>query len=461
MSERGQWGSRLGFVLAAMGSAIGFGSISRFPMNVANNGGAAFLILYAATMILVGIPMLVAEFSVGRSAQRNTVGAFKHLEGNARTPWRGAGAFFFVFAGFFLSWYSVAAGWVLRYTWASFTGGYFADPSGYLFDTVEGPDALLWHFLAMTLTFLVLTTKVSKGIERLNLVLMPALFAIILGLVVYAATLPGGAAGYAFYLDPDFSRITVPVLAAVVGQAFFSLGVGMGAMLTYASYLPRGASLAKNATIISLSTLAFATVAGLMVFPMLASFGQLGTGAAGLDLIFGPLAQAFATMGRPVGLVVGSLFFVAVFFAAFTSAVSLAEPAIAYAVEERGVDRRRAALIVCALIYTGGVVAALSTEVLALEGGAVTDAGVILGGLLLAIYVGWRTPRDVARARMDESDEGWRLSSFMYPVVRYAMPVVLGTLLLFSVLGTPCALTGGAPGGGLVDAFFGVRALGC
>ena len=461
MTERAQWGSRLGFVLSAMGCAVGFGSISRFPMNVANNGGAAFLVLYTIVMLVVGIPMLVAEFSLGRSAQKNTVGVFTHLEGDRRTPWRFAGAFFFLFAGFFLSWYSVAAGWVLRYVWASLTGAYFADPSAYLFETVEGPDALLWHFLAMVLTFVVLTTNVAKGIERLNLVLMPTLFLIIVGLAVYAATLPGGSAGYAFYLQPDFSRITVPVLAAVVGQAFFSLGVGMGAMMTYASYLPRGASLTKNATIISLSTIAFATLAGLMVFPMLASFGQLGSGAAGLDLIFGPLAQAFASMGSPVGILVGLLFFVAVFFAAFTSAVSLAEPAIAYAVEEKGVDRRRAALVVCALIYTGGVVAALSAETLALEGGALTDAGVILGGLLLALYVGWRTPVAVARARMDESDEGWKASRFVLPVVRWVMPGVLALLLLFSLLGTPCALTGGAPGAGLTDQVFGVAVLGC
>lgn len=456
---RGQWGTSVGFVLSAMGSAIGFGSISRFPMNVANNGGAAFLLLYALVMLAIGIPMLVAEFSMGREAQRNVVGAFDVLEGR-RSRWRLAGVFFFVLAAFFLSWYSVISGWVLRYVFAATTGAYGDDPAGYQFDALEGPDALLWHAVVMGLTFAVMTTKVSKGIERVNLWMMPALFLIIIGLAVYAATLGEIGPGYAFYLQPDFSRIHLGVFAAVIGQTFFSLGVGMGAMMTYSSYLPKATSLAKNAAIISASTLGFAFLAGLMVFPLLATYGLLGTGAAGLDLIFGPMAQAFVAMGAPLGPILGTLFFVAVFFAAFTSVVSLAEPAIAYVVEEHGVDRRRAALLVCALIYTLGIVAALSAETLAFEGGPFVDALLIAGGLVIALYVGWRTPATVARARID-AGTGPRFAWYVLPVVRYVIPVILIALLGFALLGTPCALSGGAPGGGLAAQLFGVRALGC
>lgn len=463
MSEesRTQWGSALGFVLAAIGAAIGFGSISRFPMNVANNGGAAFVLLYAVVMLLVGIPMLVAEFSMGRAAQRNTVGAFSHLTGDPRTRWRWVGFLFFTVAAFLLSWYSVASGWVIRYLVASATGGYFGDPDAYLYDTLEGGDALLWHAANMILVFLVLTTAISKGIEKLNLVLMPLLFLIVIGLVAYAATLPGVGPGYAFYLKPDFSKINLGVVAAVVGQTFFSLGVGLGSMMTYASYLPKRESLAKNATLIAVSTLLFAILCGFMVFPLLSSFGLLGSGVAGLDLIFGPLAYAFAAMGQPLGLIVGFLFFAATFFAAFTSAVALAEPAIAYVIEEHGLDRRRAALLVCALIYLFGVAAALSNRVLALEGGALTDALVILGGLLIALYVGWFSPAAVARARMDESEGGLRIARYAYPLVKYVMPVVLALLLVFSLLGTPCSLSGGNAGPGLTDALLGARVLGC
>lgn len=456
---RAQWATGIGFILAAMGSAIGFGSISRFPMNAANNGGAAFVLLYAVMMVFVGIPMLIAELSVGRDAQKNVVGAFSVLEEKPKTPWRAAGIFFFLFSAFFLSWYAVVSGWVLRYIFAAATGAYFEDPAAYQFDTLEGPDALLYTFLMMALTFIVLTTNVSKGIERLNLVLMPALFVIIIGLVVYAATLPGNAAGYAFYLTPDFSRFSIGLLAAVVGQTFFSLGVGMGAMMTYASYLPKEKSIAQSATIIAFSTLGFAFLCGLMVFPLLSTYGALGTGAAGLDLIFGPLAVAFAAMGQPLGLIVGVFFFLATFFAAFTSAVSLAEPAIAYTIEEHGVSRRRAALLVCTLIYVLGIGAAFSVDLLALEGGALTDAAVILGGLLIAMYVGWWSPAARARARMDQG-HGIKLGWYVYPLVRYVMPTVLLVLLLFSILGTPCAL-GGTAGGSLTAQLFGLPVFGC
>ena len=456
---RGQWATGIGFILAAMGSAIGFGSISRFPMEVANNGGAAFLILYAIVMIVVGIPMLTAEFSMGRRAQRNPAGAFEVLEGKRGTKWRLAGVFFFILAGFFLSWYAVIAGWVLRYIFGAATGAYAADPGAYQFDALEGPDALLGHLVVMTLCFLVLTTNVSKGIERLNLVLMPSLFLIITGIVVYAATLPGNGAGYAFYLKPDFSALSIPVFAAVIGQTFFSLGVGMGVMMTYASYLPQGKSLVKNATIIALSTLAFAFMCGMMVFPLLSTYNLLGTGAAGLDLIFGPMAQAFTAMGT-LGLVLGTFFFLAVFFAAFTSVVSLAEPAIAYVVEEHGAGRRRAALLVCTLIYGAGIMAALSVEVLSFEGGPFVNVMLLSGGLLVALYVGWRTPAAVARERIDEG-MGPKLGGVILPIVRYAMPAILIALLVFAILGTPCALTGGAPGPGLLAQLAGVRALGC
>lgn len=459
-ANRGQWATGIGFILAAMGSAIGFGSISRFPMNAANNGGAAFVLLYGIVMLVIGIPMLIAEFSMGRTAQRNVAGAFDVLEGRPKSRWRLAGIFFFVLAAFFLSWYSVISGWVLRYIFAATTGAYFEDPAGYQYETLEGPDALVWHLVVMVLTFLVLTTNVSKGIERLNLVLMPALFLIVIGLVIYAFTLPNVAEGYAFYLRPDFSSLSVGVFAAVIGQTFFSLGVGMGAMMTYASYLPREASLSRNATIIALSTLGFAFMCGLMVFPLLSSFGLLGTGAAGLDLIFGPMAQAFIAMGQPLGLIVGTLFFLATFFAAFTSVVSLAEPAIAYTVEEHGVDRKRAALLVCTLIYAAGIVAAFSVDVLAFEGGSFVDMLLIAGGLLVALYVGWRSPAHVARARID-SGAGPRVGAIVYPIVRYVMPAILIVLLVFSIFGTPCFLSGGTAGGGLLNQLTGATTLGC
>jgi len=460
-APRAQWNSRIGFVLAAMGSAIGFGSMARFPMNAANNGGAAFILLYAGIMLLIGVPMMVSEFSVGRSAQSNTVGAFKRLTGDRRTPWRAAGVFYFVLAAFFLSWYSIAAGWVLRYVFASATGAYFDDPTAYFTAAQEGPWTLFWHLGVMALTLVAVLGVVSKGIERLNLVLMPALFVIVLFLAIYAATRTGVAEGYSFYLKPDFGAVTLSVVIAAVGQAFFSLSLGQGAMMTYASYLPKSASLARNALTIAMSTLGFAFVCGLMIFPLLSSFGLLGTGKAGLELIFGPLSQAFAAMGSPLGNILGTLFFLATFFAAFTSAVSLVEPAIAYVTDEHRVSRRRAAVLVCALVYAAGIAVAFSIDLLNFEGGLITDAAVILGGLLVSLYVGWRTPAALARARMDEGDEGPRLAKVFHPIVRYVMPGILTALLFFTLLGTPCGLSGGSGASGLVEQLAGTGVLGC
>lgn len=457
--DRGQFGSRLGFILAAIGSAVGFGSIARFPMNAANNGGALFLLVYASIMLFIGIPMMVAEFSLGRSAQKNTAGAFNVLTGKPKTQWRYAGILFFCLAAFILSYYGVLTGWTLRYLVGSFSGAYFDDPDGYIRDTAEGPVALLWFAVTMVLTGAALTTKISKGIEKVNFIMMPALFAIIAGLAIYALTLDGVGPGYEYYLKPDLSAFTIPVFAAAIGQAFFSLSLAQGAMMTYASYIPKTTSLAGNATMISASTLTFATSCGFLIFPLLASFGYLNPETpAGLDLIFGPLAKTFAAMGTPTGQIVGALFFLATFFAAFTSAVSLAEPAIAYVVEERGIDRRRAAILVCGLIYLLGIAASLSGELLGLMANALTDASIVLGGLLISLYVGWFSPRAVAIERMDESEKGWRIGSLVYPMMRWVMPAILAILLVFQILGTPCELTGNKDHVGLIEqmvAYFG------
>lgn len=466
VASRGQWGSRIGFILAAMGSAIGFGSIARFPMNVANNGGAVFVILYGAIMLLVGVPMMIAEFSLGRSAQSNTVGVFKRLTGNPKTGWRGVGVLYFLIAAFFLSWYAVVSGWMLRAGFASITGSYFDDPGTFFGDVLEGGDALVWHFAVLLLTGIVVVRGISAGIEKLNLFLMPTLFLIIVGLAVYAFFLDNAFQGYAFYLNPDFSAISLAVVTAAVGQAFFSLSLAEGAMMTYASYLPKEASLATNALSISISTLVFATISGFMIFPMLAAFDLLGGGQAGLALILGPLPQAFAGMGMPIGNIVGSFFFFGTFFAAFTSAVSLTEPAIAFIAEEYGIARRKAAIFVVLAIYTAGIIPAFSQEVLNVEGGAITDMLVMVGGLLLAIFVGWVLPKRQAMDQMD-SGKGLRLGWYVYPIVRFVMPAVLSVLLFFIFAGTPCVLTGLDAAGnevanqGLLEQWFGLGLTGC
>ncbi len=471
-TERMQWASRVGFILAAMGSAVGFGSLARFPMNVANNGGAVFVVLYAIIMVLVGIPMLMAEFSLGRSSQQNTVGTFKHQTNNPRTKWRIAGWFWFIVPTLLLAWYAVVSGWMLRLAFASIAGTYFDDPGVYIANMVDGPGALLWALVVLALTGAVVVFGIAKGIERLNLVLMPTLFAMVIGLAIYAIFLPDSGPGYTFYMQPDFGDIDMSTIIAAVGQAFFSLSLAMGAILIYSSYLSKKSSLAENAIWVSGSTLVFAIISGFMIFPMLSAFGQLeaAEGEAGIGLILGPLTQAFANMsvdfGLAVGMAVGAIFFLAVFFASFTSAVSLSEPAIAYIVEERGVDRKRAVMIVMLVIFSAGIVAALHEPLLDFISGALTDVQVIIGGLILATFVGLKLAKRQAREQMDECESGLRLSWYAYPLVKFVMPAVLVVLLFFSVIGTPCGLTGGEPGLGVIEqisAFTGGDAslLGC
>jgi neurotransmitter:Na+ symporter, NSS family len=455
--ERQQWGSRIGFILAAMGSAVGFGSLARFPMNVANEGGAVFVVLYAFIMLLVGIPMILSEFSLGRSSQANTVETFSRQTGNPRTKWRIAGHFWWIVPSLLLAWYAIVSGWMLRLAFESMTGAYFDDPGLHIANMIEGPAALIWALVVLALTGSVVVFGIAKGIERLNLVLMPTLFLMVIGLAVYALFLPNSGPGYTFYLQPDFGAVNLGTITAAVGQAFFSLSLAMGAILIYASYLPKKSSLAENAFWVAGSTLVFATICGFMIFPMLASFGMLdeARGTAGIGLILGPLTQVFAQMGTDfglgVGIAVGTIFFLAVFFASFTSAVSLTEPAIAYFAEDRGLGRTRAVLLVVLVIFTAGILVAFNEVLLDFISGPITDVQVIIGGLILAIFVGYKIKKPQAISQMDECEKGLRLSWYAYPLVKFVMPIVLSILLFFSVMGSPCLLTDGAPGYGVIE----------
>ncbi len=315
----------------------------------------------------------------------------------------------------------------------------------------------------LVIVLVVVINQINKGIEKVNLVLMPLLFAMIIGLAIYAATLDNVGPGYTFYLNPDFSAVNLGVVTAAVGQAFFSLSLGIGSMMVYASYLSRQTSLASNAIMISVSTLLFAGICGFLIFPLLSAFGMLesSSGVAGLQLIFGPLAAVFTDMGSPLGQIIGTIFFLAVFFAAFSSAIALTEPPIAYAVEEHGIDRRRAAILMVGLIYLGAIIFSFSTNLLNYAGGKLTDISVLVGGIAVALYIGWFSPRAKARSRMDESDGGLKLSWYVYPLTRYVLPVVLIVLTFFAFVGSPCALSGGAPDQGLLMELFGWEALSC
>jgi len=427
-SHRERWSGRLGFTLAAVGSAVGLGNMWRFSYMTAENGGAAFVVLYVAMTLFVGLPVMLAELTVGRSARRSPIQALVHFGGPA---WKPLGALF-VAAGFvILSYYSVIAGWTVRYALEGLTVG-FPDDSGAHFEAIAtGIPAVLWHVAFMAVTALVVSRGIRSGIERVSVVLMPLLALLVIGLAIYAATLDGAAAGYAYYLQTDFREIvSFDVLKDAASQAFFSLSLGMGAMLTYASYLSREHHLPDESLMIAVSDFGVAFVAGLVVFPLLFALGlQEDVVASTVGALFITLPKAFATMG-PAGQVIGLLFFLALVMGALTSAISLLEVVVASVIDGLGWTRRRAAWLSAVAISVLGIPSALRLDVLGLMDQIGANVFLLLGGLFLSLMVGWgkRDPTpDVSVGA-----EGVRWFFLWRGLLRFLVPAVLAVVLVFA-----------------------------
>lgn len=398
MVARDAWGSRFGFVMAAAGSAVGLGNVWRFPYVAGSNGGSAFVLVYLAIVLSFGLSLVLAEMVVGRAAQRNPVGAFRALGGRG---WAGVG-YLGVFTGFvILSFYVVVAGWTLAYLVFTLTGRLDTTDAAALTETFNGFVGRSGAPVAYAALFSLATAGIvlggiGRGIERANKLLMPALFVILVLLVIRAVTLPGAEAGLAFILVPDFSKVTSQTLVDALSQAFFSLSIGMGTMLTYGSYLSRDINLPSSGLIVVLLDTLVGSLALLLVLPAVFSAG-LSPGA-GPGLTFITLPAVFAQM--PAGHLFGALFFALLLIAALTSAVSILEPTVAYFVDEHGSSRRRTVALTALACFVLGIPASLSF-------GALSDFKIFgrtwfdfvdflanslllpAGGLLTAIFVGW------------------------------------------------------------------------
>ena len=429
LAPREHWGSRLGFVMAAIGSAVGLGNMWRFSYLTAANGGAAFVLLYLSMTLFVGVPIMLAEFTLGRGAGKSPVLALAHYGG---TRWRPLG-WLFVASGFLiLAYYSVIAGWTMRYTLHGLLAGFGGDAAARFDAFATGGDAVAWHAAFMAITIVVVAGGVKGGIERTNLILMPLLFLIVLGLAVYASTLPGATAGYAYYLQPDFSEIlSLSVLTSAAGQAFFSLSLGMGAMLTYASYLDREHHLPSEAIQVALSDFMVAFVAGLVVFPVLFALGlQSAVGESTIGALFITLPSAFAGMGV-AGRLVGILFFSALFVGALTSAISLLEVVVANAMDGFGWTRRRAAVVFGIATGVLGVPAALDLAALGFMDELAGYVFLVVGALALSIFVGWVMDDPEAEVRVGAPGTGW-LGAWR-AVLRFVTPPLLVVVLAYSL----------------------------
>ncbi|MBW2494958.1 MAG: sodium-dependent transporter [Deltaproteobacteria bacterium] len=427
---REQWTSKRGFVLAAIGSAVGLGNMWRFSYLAAENGGAAFVFLYLLATLVVGLPVLLAELVLGRGSQKSPIQALAHYGGQR---WKPLGLLFVVTGLLILSYYAVIAGWAVRYGLAAITSGFDPDAAAHFAEVASGADAFAFHVVFMALTIFVVVGGVSRGIERTSMVLMPLLFALVVGLALYAATLSGASAGYAYYLAPDFSKLlSLNVLKDATGQAFFSLSLGMGALLTFASYLGRDVNLPRAAGIIAGADIAIAFIAGLVVFPLIFALDlSADVGASTVGALFITLPKAFAEMGG-VGRGIGILFFAALIVGALTSAISLLEVVVSSAIDNFGWSRRRAGILLGIAITALGAPSAWNTDILGAVDQIANNILLLGGGLALSIFVGWVMAGPIEEVSAGTSGASWFGS--WRNLLRYAVPLFLSFVLIYDAI---------------------------
>lgn len=445
-NERAKFGSRFGLILATAGSAVGLGNIWRFPYMAGNNGGAAFILVYIGCVLLLGIPCMISEFIIGREGASNTARAYTKLSNG--TAWKYIG-FMGVLTGFLIiGYYAVVAGWCLQYIFASATGELQGDPkyvAGYFSEFSASPvKPVLWTVAILVITHLVVIRGVRGGIEKASKMFMPTLFVLLLGLVVASCNLPGSGAGVEFLLKPDFSKVDSGVFLGALGQAFYSLSIGMGCICTYASYFSRRTNLLNTAVHISLVDTMVAVLAGLMIFPSAFSVGIAPD--SGPSLIFMTLPNVFqqAFTHLPlVGYIVSIVFYVLLSLAALTSLISLHEVCTAFFLEEFRISRLRGATFVTVIACVVGALCSLSlghTDLqLTIFGKSVFDAldfvtGQILlpfGGFLTCLFLGWYVPKKIVK---DQFTNWGTLRGALFGVylfcVRFVCPICIMLIFL-------------------------------
>ncbi|ARS89429.1 sodium-dependent transporter [Natrarchaeobaculum aegyptiacum] len=431
-SPRETWATRLGFIFAAVGSAVGLGNIWRFPFQVGQEGGAAFLLIYLLFIALIGFPAMLVEFVVGRYTERNPVGALKAVGGGA---WKYVGWVFIATGFVILSYYSVVAGWTIRYAILGLQDGYLADAGeaeAQFVDLASGLDAILLHAVFMAIVIAIVAYGIQRGIELAVKVMVPAIIVITVGLAVYAFTLEGASEAYTYYLSPEWGVIATEwtsILPSAAGQAFFTLSLGMGVMITYASYLGEDRNLAEDgAIVIGFDTL-IAFVTGLIVFPILFTAG-VDPADPGAGAIFVSLAAAFGDL--TLGWLVGFVFFATVAIAALSSAISLMEVVVSYAIDERGIQRRNAAFVIGGGMFILGIPSATDLVLLDLFDLFADQILLVFGGLMLMILVGWaRSQIAVEELSLGIGDLGSLGTAWIWAV---RIPVIL-VLIVALVLG--------------------------
>jgi NSS family neurotransmitter:Na+ symporter len=442
LRNRGGFTSNVGFILAAAGSAIGLGNIWRFPYMTGTNGGSAFVLLYVIAVVVIGVSLLLVEFTIGRYGKANAVDSYGKI--NPKLKFIGRIGFFS--SPMFLSYYSVLSGWIIYYTIRSLTGLTnvpIDGMGGFFMNFISQPGLpLLFHAIFSAMTVYIIARGVSNGIERWSKILMPILFILLLVLVIRSLTLPGAAEGIAWFLNPDFSKLSGAVLVAAVGQIFFSLSVGMSGMITYASYLKGNENLVRTAGIVAFFDTLVAILAGLVIFPAVFTYGM--EPGAGVGLIFITLPAVFASM--PFGSFFGFLFFALLIVANLTSSISILEMPTAYLIEKKNFTRPRAAIFIGGIAFVLGIAVSFGYGIwshITLGEMTILDVFDYLGsniilplcGLLSAIVVGWIWKN---RGAVEEVTNGGAINRktapIWYSIVKFVIPVLI-ILIFLSVIG--------------------------
>lgn len=454
MKDKVTFGSKIGLIAATVGSAVGLGNVWRFPAETQSNGGAAFLLVYIGCVFLLGIPVMLGEFALGRGGKSSALGVYRKLTPGRK--WWVAGAISTLASYMILCFYMVVAGWTLEYLFQSITGNLYEvhaatnSELNHLFsDKMQDYVATPWKPLVFTLAVILinlvtLIRGVKKGIEKMSNIMMPMLFVLLLIFVGVSLTLDKASEGLQFFLNPDFSKITPSVLVNAMGQAFFSLSLGMGILITYAAYFPKDTKLAGTAVTVSLLDLFVAVMMGLIIFPAVTTFGLTGDNLEGATLVFVTLPEIFTHL--PCPQLWSSLFFLLLLVAALSSTISIAEVTVMFCQEQMRVSRKVACYIVLLPLILFSSVCSLSQGPLSgytLLGMNIfdfldtvtTNVMLPLGAILMCIYVGWVLKPGFLQG---ELTNGGKFRSWMLPpvtfIIRWVAPVLITIIMISQFL---------------------------
>ncbi len=443
VQNRGHWGTRIGFILAVSGSAVGLGNIWKFPYNVGENGGGAFVLIYLLCVLFVGLPLMIGEFAIGRGANLDPAGAFKKL--SPRKSWGWIGLMAVLAAFLIMSFYSVVGGWALAYTVKSISQSVtsFTSPeqaASYFKNFAANPVLIIGYTLAFLAICGAIVIKGQKGIERSCDILMPALVIFMLILIVRVLTLPGAAEGVKFYLIPDFSKVTAGTVLTALGHAFFSLSIAVGALITYGSYLSKKENLLSAAAYVTFFDTFIAIIAGFLIFPIVFSMGQ--DPASGPGLVFHILPAFFSSSS--FGGFFSLLFFLLLSIAAITSGISLIETVVAYYIDEWKFSRLKSVLVVVSTLFLVSIPSALSfglwkhitlfnmTFFDHVEN--IADNYLLpLGGVMVALFIGYVWSPQAAQKELETGAKVFTFAPLWAFLIRYVIPVLVLTILLAKV----------------------------